>query len=159
MRKYLFILFFIATMPLFTSAEIKVGNDWKLTGEMGDVRVFEKNQMTLSLLEGMTLEQRNINSANYKSEIAKSLNNRKSTMEFFGAELWAPTNIQYREVDQRKIIMVSGHYRKGGMNYEFVEWQVYSDKQYKNIQVEFVAGDQNARKEVAYFAKYIEEGK
>lgn len=142
-----------------TSAEIKVGNDWKLTGEMGDVRVFEKHQMTLSLLEGLTLEQRNINIANYKTEIAKSLNTRKSTMEFFGAELWAPTNIQYKEIDQRKIIVISGHYRKAGMNFEFVEWQVYSEKYYKSLQVEYVAGDPGALKELAFFAKSVEEGK
>lgn len=145
-----------ALLGSFANAEIKIENKWQSTGNLGDTKVFEKNKMSLTILEGVTPTERNLDSKNYKDEVTNSLQTRKTTLDLLGYENWIASDIKFLATGPKKLVTIKGTYKKDNAEFEFIEWQVYSGKKYYSLQLENKIGEPSAATEISYLTKLVE---
>ena len=154
MLVFTFLIFFFTVLNSF--AEMPIGNDWQSRGQLSETRVFQKKEMSLSVFEGTVPEKRLITPSNFKSEILQSSELRKKTLELLGTANWQINEMSFSENKEKKTVLLRGQFQRDGLTFEFTEWQIYSEKNLIQLQLENQKGDTAALPEIQYFTRWVQ---
>ena len=148
------LIFFFTALNSF--AETPIGNDWQSGGQLSETRIFQKKEMSVSIFEGTAPEKRLMTASNFKSEILQSSELRKKTLELLGTSNWQINEMSFLENKEKKTVLLRGQFQRDGLSFEFTEWQIYSEKNLIQLQLENQKGDSAAPPEIQYFTRWVQ---
>lgn len=153
------LIFFIFISKSF--AETPLGNDWMQKGQLSETRIFEKKEMSLSVFEGAFSDMSQFTVGNYKTEVLNSAEPRKKVLELLGTTNWQINDMSFVENKNlgknAKMIQLRGQFLRDNMNYEFIEWQVYSENKLVKLQLENKIGGPSVSAEIPYLIRWIQD--